>query len=294
MLKNKILTIIVCLAMVSGITGCSTSSNAKSDNKTEIVSVKNHKITIKAKEWSDDGKTLTDTTYKGKYTGKMKNKKPYGKGKFVSENSDNIKWTYKGEFKNGTFNGQGTTTWEKNKITKISKIFGTYKDGAFTPTKADYLQNENAYYQNTKISGYHQFTMSDKGMDFFKNHQNYFPVDMNNPPEDYASNIAGSFDYPQASKNIDSFEDKLYQVQNLYVRQIYETYVCGQPVTEMLGVDTNSDIYYYYTILYFGSTNYVEGDTVNQIIFLPQCEGTFDDTEGGTTWCMFIIASEID
>ena len=48
---------IVCLAMVSGITGCSTSSNAKSDNKTEIVSVKNHKITIKAKEWSDDGKT---------------------------------------------------------------------------------------------------------------------------------------------------------------------------------------------------------------------------------------------
>lgn len=34
--------------------------------------MKNHKIKIKAKDWSEDGKSLVDVTYNGKYTGKMK------------------------------------------------------------------------------------------------------------------------------------------------------------------------------------------------------------------------------
>ena len=289
--RKRILAIILCLTMVISVAGCSNTTNVQSKNQSQIVNVKNHKIKIKAKDWSEDGKSLVDVTYNGKYTGKMKKKKPFGKGKFVSKNDDNVKWTYIGEFKNGTFNGYGSTTWEKNKYVKEE---GKYSDGAFTPTKVEHLQYENSYYENSKKSGYHSFYMSEKGLNFFKNHQNFFPIDMNNVPQDYESNIAGQFDYPQASKNISTFYDKLYRLSNLSVVQNSEYSEFGQTVTEMLCVDLNSDNPYYYTIFYFGSTPYVEVDTVHQIVFLPQCEGSFEDNQGGNTLCMFVVATEMN
>ena len=105
---------------------------------------------------------------------------------------------------------------------------------------------------------------------------------------------AGQFDYPQASKNISTFYDKLYRLSNLSVVQNSEYSEFGQTVTEMLCVDLNSDNPYYYTIFYFGSTPYVEGDTVHQIVFLPQCEGSFEDNQGGNTLCMFVVATEMN
>lgn len=283
---KRIFTILVLsLTVVYSLTGCTTTNSAP---KSDIVSVKNKKITIQAKDWNDDGTALEDTSYKGKYTGKLKKKKPYGKGTFVSKNSEGEKWTYKGEFKNGTFNGKGSTNWENEKNIEEA---GTYTDGAFTPTKVEILKYENAYYKNSKISSFHNFYMSDKGMDFFINHQNYFPVDVNNVPADYAANIAGNFDYPQASKNMTGFEDKLFQVSDIEVVQNSENSLCGQTITEMLCVDDS--LSFYYAVFYIGSTPFVEGDTINKMVFLPQCEGYFDDDTGGTTRCIFVVATEM-
>lgn len=61
----------------------------------------------------------------GTYTGEVnKDGKPEGKGVFKSQNSKGDKWTYEGDFKNGTFEGKGTLTF------KDLKREGDYSNGA--------------------------------------------------------------------------------------------------------------------------------------------------------------------
>ena len=66
----------------------------------------------------------------GTYEGDMKDGVPHGMGKFSSQNDQGDKWTYEGEFKNGHFDGEGTTTWDDG-----NKEIGTYKNDEIVPLK---------------------------------------------------------------------------------------------------------------------------------------------------------------
>ncbi len=62
----------------------------------------------------------------GTYTGEInKDGKPEGKGVFKSNNTKGTKWTYEGTFKNGTFEGKGSLTFENG-----YKREGEYHNGA--------------------------------------------------------------------------------------------------------------------------------------------------------------------
>ena len=61
----------------------------------------------------------------GSYTGTVKDGKPEGYGCFESENSSGTSWIYVGDFANGTFHGNGRTTW----FAVPTFEAGTYKNG---------------------------------------------------------------------------------------------------------------------------------------------------------------------
>lgn len=67
----------------------------------------------------------------GKYDGETIDGIPAGHGTFSATNSEGIKWTYTGAFKNGTFNGYGETVWDAEGAT-VEK--GNYTDGKFDPS----------------------------------------------------------------------------------------------------------------------------------------------------------------
>ncbi len=83
----------------------------------------------------------------GKYTGETLDGVPDGHGKFETQNAEGVKWFYTGLWKNGEWNGAGSTVWSsgqeeggiyKNyllngegwvKFSSGRKLSGTYKDG---------------------------------------------------------------------------------------------------------------------------------------------------------------------
>lgn len=48
----------------------------------------------------------------GTYTGEAINGVPNGTGSFTSVNDDQLEWTYTGQWKDGAFDGEGSTVWE--------------------------------------------------------------------------------------------------------------------------------------------------------------------------------------
>lgn len=79
----------------------------------EIIVVKNMDYTI----------ILAAGERVGKYSGETIDGIPNGTGRFDSQNSAGIKWWYEGEFVDGVFDGQGSTTWEGGQ-----KQTGIYKN----------------------------------------------------------------------------------------------------------------------------------------------------------------------
>lgn len=106
-------------------------------------------------EYIFDNKEITQSfafgLRKGTYTGKMINGKPEGEGIFISDNSEGVKWTYTGNFRDGEFSGSGKSEWTdgniyegeyargymngKGKYTCSDGTIkeGIFKDGVFIP-----------------------------------------------------------------------------------------------------------------------------------------------------------------
>lgn len=65
----------------------------------------------------------------GIYDGEVdENGIPNGMGTFTTTNSEGVKWTYRGQFVDGHFEGEGTTTWEDG-----SREVGTYHNDDIQP-----------------------------------------------------------------------------------------------------------------------------------------------------------------
>lgn len=267
------------------LTSCQSSANTNTSN---ITTVKNETITIKVNEWNDDGQTQETEKLKGKYTGKLKDGKPYGKGTLKWKNSDNEKRIYKGEFKKGTINGYGKTICYDNDTTY--NIEGKYTNGAFTPTKSELI---DCFLKiiNSKLddSSYYADEMTTTSMDFIDSHDNYFPVDLNNKPEDYDSSIIQA-DYKKMTKSLQNYNENLVTDSNLYINNIFEDYYFGYQITDFF-ISNNADCYYYG--FYFGSVEKYDDDSITSITYLPLSTGTVELTDGTSENVIYILASSI-
>ncbi len=90
--KLGLYLLVICLAV--SFSGCA-SNSPKEVTDLDV------KIILKA----SDG---TSNEYTGKYTGTTVNKVPNGEGVFVSKNSDESEWTYRGNFTDGVAAGKAT------------------------------------------------------------------------------------------------------------------------------------------------------------------------------------------
>lgn len=89
---NRILSVILSLALVLSLTACSTTEETKQNNILTI-----------SFEYGDRA---------GSYNGDTdENGLPHGYGSFTSEKPDGTSWTYTGEWDHGHWNGQGQTVW---------------------------------------------------------------------------------------------------------------------------------------------------------------------------------------
>ncbi len=110
--------------------GCSKENNVLASNTTE-----NKQSENVSDNTTYSGEIFLNFSFgerKGNYEGDFSNGLPNGYGEFTSTNSEGVKWTYKGEWKDGHFEGKGETKWENGRSQK-----GLYSNDRIVPLSED-------------------------------------------------------------------------------------------------------------------------------------------------------------
>ena len=80
----------------------------------------------------------------GSYSGELVNGVPHGYGTYSSVNSDGVAWTYEGQWQDGHFEGEGTTTWEDGFV-ETGTYSGDYLNGQGREKLNGRIQYEGSY-----------------------------------------------------------------------------------------------------------------------------------------------------
>lgn len=211
----------------------------------------------------------------GQYSGDVLDGLPSGNGVFTTINDENQKYTYTGEFLNGSFNGQGKREFEDRKY--YSRIEnGTWIDNIFTPTPKEYFLTEST-------SGYIDFSIPEKSLTFLEEHPNFFPAQSLNEINEY---IDTTIEPKYLDKSHSNFGDKLVKIEDvtIYDLQFYEKNTTQ--ITIMQGHSNSSFMYYIY---YFGDIDVYEDDHIN-LYALPIGKGKFYHTMGSSFVPMYVAS----
>lgn len=227
-------------------------------------------ITITQEYWDTNQVTTKTITRSGIYTGLLINGLPEGAGQFETANDDGDRWIYIGEFSDGKFNGQGTVTWP-DPDNEISES-GTYTNGLFTPTTAEFYQALGQYCRVPYI-------LPDESLTFISDHENLFPATTSEDKASAKSLVDTNIEYKNLSKSISKYLSSLYSDIGGVV-QIFENTIWGRSFSFVLTIDEN----YNYNLIYFGSSlpDVFEGDMIS-FVSLPIALTSFDNVSGGTT-----------
>ncbi|QOX64209.1 hypothetical protein FRZ06_13105 [Anoxybacterium hadale] len=215
----------------------------------------------------------------GEYKGDLVDGIPNGYGTFTTQNSQKIEYTYEGEWKDGLFDGQGTTKWDDP---EAESQIGTYKQGKYVPEFYEMLSN---------LSGRPSmpFTLPDISYNFLKQHQDLFAV---NTYDAIAPYLDGTIEYKHLQKTPGKYGDKIISV-NSKIQQIFENVVDDDwskySYTSLLVSDGD---YNYYWVYYPGTCEYFEGDRVC-VYGLPIGSSGFDNIGGGTTLVQVLAGSAL-
>lgn len=234
--------------------------------------VENQEITISLKDYGDG--SVIEHTRTGLYTGTLINGIPEGEGYFEARNDAGDAWYYKGEFKNGTFNGQGEFRYINLEGWENYSETGTYTDGLFTPTKAELFDTIS-----TEVPV--KYYLSETSKQFISEHESFFPCKEENWYEVLEPYIDVTISYNQMQKNVKPYLENLVCLYGFEVKQAKEWSVFGHTVT-VLNVkdDYTGD---HYVIYYDGALPYCADDFVDEIVALPVDESSFDNASGGIT-----------
>lgn len=231
--------------------------------------------------------TLTDTKYVvhfndfdrvGEFSGDVLNGKAEGEGTFTTVNDADEKYTYTGSWSKGVFNGQGIVNYD-NEL--YAQQVGNFTDGEFTPDKVELIMSLGT-------GSTMKFAPTQKAIEFIDSHENLFPAD---DSTDLSEFIDSTIEYKALIKNPDKYGDKLINLSDYTVTQIFENEVWGYTCTAFIAVSPDYDdrVYVYYLDelpdVYEGSTVTIRG--------LPINNTSYENVGGGQTLCYVIYGCKV-
>lgn len=208
----------------------------------------------------------------GNYSGDTKDGIACGNGMFTAVNSDNISYTYSGEWKNGLYNGIGKCVWD-DESTYIQT--GHFLDGEFAPTPVEYFT----------ACG----TLSSQTYQITQNAQKF----LEDNPECFTQNkidsnlLSTSFKYSSYTKNPETCKDYLVSIPNLKVIQIFEEEYWGSAHTFCILEDNARNVYS--CNMYGYADGIYEGSRVNLTALLLDYF-TYPNTAGQDIWAIACAA----
>ena len=221
---------------------------------------------------------FSDVTLTGAYEGATIDGVPAGKGSFTAVSSDGVKYCYTGDFKNGTFDGQGSRTFDGEKNYKEA---GTYTAGEFTPTPKEmfcYLGTSD----NDAL-----FSVRALSAQFLGNNANLFT---SSTAEGLDAYVDTEYRPEVYTKSPDKYGDKLIHLNQLTIAQISENQCFNYPsVTFILATDAN---YHYYFIYYLGTADVYTGDKISAYL-LPLDYFTYKTTAETQNWAIAAAAAYV-
>ena len=130
----------------------------------------------------------------GSYTGQVKNGLPHGEGTFSSSSKDGTKWTFRGTWADGHYNGYGFTVWETGQMEMgIYENDVIQKNGITLSEDGQIYKNTDESSRDTSIEAQTSDPITvmlvDSGWCSYKN-SSYthvpYAVQIKNPNSDYA------------------------------------------------------------------------------------------------------------
>lgn len=273
---KRVFALILSLLMTLTLGACGGSS---SSSQPDYQSVENETIVITVKEYTDSGE-VDSFEVEGQYTGQLLNGVPEGEGTFVAQNDSGVTWEYSGEFKNGMFDGKGSSTWDG--IDWMES--GTYSEGLFTPNTFEMFNSISS----TEAAPY---KISEENQTFIESNPDLFPAENEDAKVTMSTFIQEDLTYPMMSKTLSGFEGKLYRCSSALVGQVFQESLFGRSITRIVARDQD---YNYYYILYDGVLPDVYDGTSISFVGLPVSSSGFDNVGGGTTNVIVLIGCSVE
>lgn len=280
---------LLALLLALGLSGCASQTDTpQATTMPEVTAstppqeevVEGQTISITFDGWDVPDEELISVTREGSYSGDMINGIPNGQGTFITENDAGVKWTYTGEFKNGTFDGYGEKVWEDGSRVEA----GTFINGVFTPNTYEFFNSIGGYLSAP-------FDFSSANTEFILNHLDIFPAVTEETRQKAAEFINPEITYPMMTKTLDGLEGQLYQCDDAVVLQVMQESIYGHDFTIIIAYD--SELNYYY-ICYDGVLPDVYDDTPISFTALPISTSGYSNVGGGTTNVIVLLGSTVD
>ena len=220
-----------------------------------------------------------DVDRAGSYEGDVTDGVPQGTGVFTATNDAGERYTYTGDWQNGTFEGLGTCTFD-NPNYKVED--GHFSNGMYTPDMyelARYLGSGD-----TDLS----YQVSKPAESFLKKHADLFPSEQAESLEAYLNR---ELDLKMIVKSPEKYGDEIVCFDNMQVVQIWENPLYQyDSFTTMLLVDkaTYKDYVYVYYPAELPDT--YENDTVT-LYGIPLNNSSYRTAAGGVNDCLILFAA---
>lgn len=275
---KKVMTWVLALIFTFSLTGCSTNPASSSVDKQPVTeTVEDKEITISIKTFDDNGIDSVPIERTGTFSGTLVDGIPSGEGSFTTQNPAGTTWTYTGNFKNGTFNGQGTASWPEYEES------GTYTDGLFTPTKRE-------FFAHATYGRFGKYTLTEDAAAYLDAHPDFFPATTEETISAVKNAVDNTITYPMLTKSIANNSSTLIHIEDVTVLQIFEDGLVGHTLTSALLEDAD---YNHYQLVYDGALPDVLEDDVITVDALPIASSGFDNIGGGTTNVIVIAGAHV-
>lgn len=208
----------------------------------------------------------------GTYEGETLDGVPSGTGSFTAVNDEDVTYTYTGEWKDGLWNGQGV---KKNDASNYPTHTGTFTDGEFTPTAAEWFATLGTYETS-------KFSVSDASRQFITEHEQNF---RNHTLEGIEDLVNPTYSYLEFSKNSTGYESTPIKVEGLRVNQIEEHEDWwGNVRTLILAWDMERDNYYWVEMM--GKVPDIYESNTITLYALPLDHFTFKSAINTEVWAV--------
>ena len=214
----------------------------------------------------------------GTYEGETLDGLASGEGVFTAVSSEGNKYTYTGEFANGTYNGVGERSFEDN---IYSPAKGHYVDGEFAPTKLELVSYIGG------VKDFVNYNMNEAANNFFEEHEDFFIAEDTKALDEFTNK---EITINELYKSPDKFGGELVKLNKLKIIQIREEELAGYTVTWFIANDSKYNTVF---VLALGELpNIYTGNRVN-VTGLPVGLAAYSNRMGGQTNACAIIASSV-